>query len=83
MTYSNNELNQVAWAIDADGIARHEDAASAVVRQARTAGVTSPLVDVLADLSVPAPVRERAFGKVAHAIAHAATASHNDWALAN
>ena len=82
MIYSNAELNQLAWAIDADGLLRHEDAAAAVVQQARSAGITTPLVDVLGDLSVPAPVRERAFGKVVNALVHAQSASP-EWALAN
>lgn len=82
MTYSNTELNELAWAIDADGVARHEAAAAAVVEQARSLGVVTPLVDVLADHAVPAPVRERAFGKVVHAIVHAADAAP-EWALAN
>lgn len=82
MTYSTAELNQLAWAIDSDGLARHEDAAGAVVEQARSFGVVSPSVDVLADRTVPTPVRERAFGKVVNAIVHAAATSP-EWALAN
>ena len=53
-----------------------------VVTQARAAGLSTPLVDVLADTSVPAPVRERAFGKVVNAIVHA-SATSPEWALAN
>jgi len=82
MTYSNSELNQLAWAIDSDGITRHEDAADAVVAHARAVGVTSPLVEVLADRETAAPVRERAFGKVVNAIVHLQSASP-EWALAN
>jgi hypothetical protein len=82
MTYSNAELNQLAWAIDSDGIVRHEAAAAAVVDQARSFGVVTPLVDVLADRNTPAPVRERAFGKVVNAIVHA-TAASPEWVLAN
>jgi len=82
MTYSNAELNQLAWDIDADGVARHESAAAAVVEHARVVGVVSPLVDVLADTAAPAPVRERAFGKVVNAIVHA-TAASPEWVLAN
>ncbi|MEI2654877.1 MAG: hypothetical protein V9G12_22505 [Microthrixaceae bacterium] len=82
MNYSNAELNQLAWAIDSDGVNRHEEAAAAVAAQARAAGLVTPLVDVLADTSVPAPVRERAFGKVVNAIVHA-SATSPEWALAN
>jgi hypothetical protein len=81
--YSSSELNQLAWAIDSDGIVRHENAATAVVEQARSFGVTSPLVEVLADATLPAPVRERAFGKVVNAISHAAATTNPEWALAN
>lgn len=86
MIYSRNELNQLAWAIDADGVERHEGATQVVADQARRAGVSSSLVEVLADASMPAPVRERAFGKVVHAMAHVrarAAVDAPEWALAN
>lgn len=80
---SITELNELAWAIDADGLARHQDRADEVVGQARSLGLSTPLVDVLADRQVPMPVRERAFGKVVNALSHAAVAASPDWALAN
>lgn len=86
MTFSISELDHLAWAIDSDGLARHEDAAGAVVAQARLLGVDTPLVDVLADTKLPAPVRERAFGKVVNALAHAGSSAADagpEWALAN
>lgn len=83
MIYSTEELDSLAWAIDAEGVARHEAATAAVAAQARSVGLTSPLLDVLTDASVPAPVRERAFGKVVHALAAVSPASHPEWALAN
>jgi hypothetical protein len=82
MSYSASELDELSWAIDADGLARHEDAAAAVVRQARDAGVRSALVDVLADPHVPVPVRERAFGKILNLLAHTEANVSPDWALA-
>lgn len=82
MTYTHAELDRLAWAIDADGVARHEAAAAAIVEQARRSGVVTPLLDVLTDATVAAPVRERAFGKVVNAIVHA-SGSAPEWALAN
>lgn len=82
MNYSSEELNRLAWAIDADGLLRHQAEAAQVVDQARRVGVSTPMLDVLADETVPAPVRERAFGKVVNAIVHA-TPSPAEWALAN
>ena len=81
--FSNAQLNELAWAIDADGLARHEAQADAVVGFARSIGIATPLVDVLADRAVPAPVRERAFGKVVHAVVIAQAATSPEWALAN
>lgn len=82
MNYSTAALNELAWAIDADGIGVHEAAAAAVVEQARALGLGNPSVDVLADHQVPVPVRERAFGKVVNAIVHAEAAAP-EWAMAN
>jgi hypothetical protein len=83
MSYTASQLNELARAIDSDGLALHQDAAEAVARQARDSGVRSSLVGVLADRSNPAPVRERAFGKVVNLLAHADATSSPDWALAN
>lgn len=78
------DLDQIAWAIDADGIARHERAVADVVGWARALGVRAAALDVLADASAPRPARERAFGNVARALA--ADAARGDagpeWVLA-
>src|SRR5262245_50121022 len=55
-------LDELAWAIDVDGIGRHEAAIARVVTWARTMGFDPVVVDVLADLSEPETARERAFG---------------------
>lgn len=78
------DLDQIAWAIDSDGIVRHESAVAGVVGWARAAGVSPVAADVLADPATPAPVRERAFGKVAQALAADAALGANgpEWVLA-
>ncbi len=60
-----------AWAarIDADGIAAHEDLARRVVVAASRSGLCPVLVDVLADPAEPSVARERAFGRLAAALA--------------
>ena len=83
MIYDHDELDRLAWTIDAEGIARHEAAATALVAQARDAGMTTALLDVLADATAPAPVRERAFGKVVHALTALPAGAEREWALAN
>ena len=42
-------LDELAWAIDRDGIARHEATVSRLANWARALGLDSVLVDVLAD----------------------------------
>lgn len=81
----NEDLDRIAWAIDADGIIRHEDAVAGVVGWARNAGLRAAAVDVLGDLTAPPAARERAFGKVARAlVADAAMgAAGPEWVLAN
>jgi hypothetical protein len=57
-------LDELAWAIEADGIERHEPAVARVVAALRTAGADLTWVDVVADRSAPAVARERAFGRL-------------------
>jgi hypothetical protein len=61
--------DEAAWAIATDGITAHEQAVTELLAAARSAGVCSVLVDVLADPAEPTVARERAFGRVAAAIA--------------
>jgi hypothetical protein len=58
-------LDELAWAIDVDGIGYHEAAIARVVTWARTMGFDPILLDVLADPSEPETARERAFGALA------------------
>jgi hypothetical protein len=62
-------LDDLAWAIDRDGIAAHEAAVSQIVAVAADHGVRPVLVAVLRNDALPASVRERAFGLLALALA--------------
>ena len=62
-------LDDLAWAISFDGIAAHDAEVREVAAAAREAGVRPVAASVLADDHLPAPVRERAFGLVAMALA--------------
>ncbi|MEO5899889.1 MAG: hypothetical protein ABIR68_07110 [Ilumatobacteraceae bacterium] len=62
-------LDDLAWAISFDGIAAHDAEVREVAAAARQAGVRPVAASVLADDNLPAPVRERAFGLVAMALA--------------
>jgi hypothetical protein len=62
---SRDELHELASELDRSGVAGSELAIRRMVREARTAGVASPALDVLADLNAPDVVRLRAFGLVA------------------
>ena len=62
-------LDELAWAIDVDGIASHEAALARVVTWARTMGFDPVLLDVLADPTEPPIARERAFGALTRAAA--------------
>jgi hypothetical protein len=66
-------LTDLAWTIDRSGFCTVEPDLAVVVRQARQLGVAGIAAEVLADRSAPNPVRARAYGKVALAIANAAT----------
>ena len=80
---SGLDLDALAWAIDADGLAAHEGAAHRVAQLAADAAVAPTLVEVLRDTHMPAPVRERAFGLVALALARVAAGSDQDMVFAN
>ena len=62
-------LDELAWAIDADGIGYHEAAISRVVAWARSLGANPVLLDLLADQTQPATARERAFGSLTSTVA--------------
>jgi hypothetical protein len=62
---SSTDLSDLAWDLASDGFVGRENAVRQVVRTARSRGVPSVLIDVLADPSEPAVARLRAFGRVA------------------
>jgi hypothetical protein len=62
-------LDALAWRIEADGVDQHAAAVAAVAHTARRAGLRGVVVDLLLDGTVPAVVRERAFGIVASRLA--------------
>jgi hypothetical protein len=62
-------LDELAWAIDRDGIGRHETAIARVVTLARATGYDPVVLDVLADPTQAPAARERAFGTLARAVA--------------
>ena len=68
---STPQLLQLAWDLEFRGFAGQEVALRPVIRAARVVGVSSTLVDILADPSEPEVARMRAFGRVAAALAAA------------
>ncbi len=62
-------LDELAWAIDGDGIGRHEAAVARAVTWARALGLNPVLLDVLSDPAQPPAARERAFGALARIVA--------------
>jgi hypothetical protein len=62
-------LDELAWAIDGDGIGRHEAAVDRVVTWARALGFDPVLLDVLSDPAQPPVARERAFGALTRTVA--------------
>jgi hypothetical protein len=62
-------LDELAWAIDRDGIGRHETAIARAVTLARAAGHDPVVLDVLSDPTQAPAARERAFGALASAVA--------------
>jgi hypothetical protein len=68
-------LDELAWAIDGDGIGFHEAAIARVVTWARALGFDPVLLDVLADPAQPRTARERAFGALTRTVANGGPAS--------
>jgi hypothetical protein len=67
------QLLHLASDLESFGFSGQEVALRPVIRAARAAGVTSVLVDVLADPSEPEVARLRAFGRVATELATVAS----------
>jgi hypothetical protein len=65
---STSDLTTLAWDLASDGFTGRDADVRRVVSAARAAGVPAALVDTLADHRLPAPVRLRAFGRVAAAL---------------
>ncbi len=72
---SRRGLDDLAWAIDRDGIAAHQrrGASPSLARPAAPASARCS-TNVLLDDALPGPVRERAFGQLAMWLAHAPAA---------
>jgi hypothetical protein len=62
---SDEEVDRLAWHIEARGLTGVEKELRRVVERARSSGVSPVLVDVLADPTEPEVARMRAFGHVA------------------
>lgn len=62
---STPDLHLLALEFEAHGLAGRDLAVGAVVRAARTAGLSPVLVDVLGDVAEPEVARLRAFGRLA------------------
>ena len=62
-------LIQLGFAVDRDGIGAHEDAAQLLVDAATRRGVRPILTEILADRREPTVARQRAFGRLAMALA--------------
>ncbi|MEM9515953.1 MAG: hypothetical protein AAGA42_13965 [Actinomycetota bacterium] len=58
-------LEQLAWAIERDGLPGHEARIDRIVKYATDRPVSRVLVDVLADREAPEVARVRAFSKLA------------------
>ncbi len=61
-------LTDWSFAVERDGIAAHEDTATAVVEAATRKGLRPILIDILADRREPSVARQRAFGRLALAL---------------
>jgi hypothetical protein len=57
------------FAVERDGIDAHEDTAAVVVQAATRRGLRPILIDILADRREPSVARQRAFGRLAFALA--------------
>ena len=75
-------LDDLAWAIDRDGIAAHEAGVRAIVALAEDHGLRPVLTEVLRDPASPAPVRERAFGLLAVSLARTVGDLTSSYAIA-
>lgn len=62
-------LEQLAWAIERDGLLGHEARIDRIVKYAEDRPVSRVLLDVLADRDAPEVARVRAFGKLAMQLA--------------
>jgi hypothetical protein len=67
---SSTDLTNLASDLAFEGFAGHDAAVRDVVRSARAHGISSVLVDVLADPRQPEVARQRAFGMVVSTMAH-------------
>ena len=67
---SSTDLTNLASDLAFDGFAGHDAAVRDVVRSARAHGISSVLVDVLADPRQPEVARQRAFGMVVSTLAY-------------
>lgn len=68
-TLDADTLTLWGFAVENDGIAAHEDAASVVAEAAKGKGLRPVLVQILADRTEPSAARARAFGRLAFALA--------------
>lgn len=66
---NRTDQDWLAYGIAAHGIGPYNDAVVAMVLRARSMGVCSASVEVLADPTQPEVARQRAFGRVAAALA--------------
>ncbi|MEO1059130.1 MAG: hypothetical protein AAFY28_19645 [Actinomycetota bacterium] len=62
-------LEQLAWAIERDGLPGHEARIDRIVKYAEDRPVSRVLLHVLADRNAPEVARVRAFGKLAMQLA--------------
>jgi hypothetical protein len=63
-------LIRLGFAVDEDGIGAHEDAAQMLVDAATRKGLCPVLIQILADRHEPSVARQRAFGRLALALAN-------------
>jgi hypothetical protein len=75
MTTHTQDLARIASDIDTHGIGANETAVSMVVDRASIAGVDPVLLSVLSDVTQPEIARDRAFGRIATALAAAGPAT--------
>jgi hypothetical protein len=61
--------DDLAWSIARDGITAHESAVKEFVRRAMHRGLVPVISQILADPEAPPVARQRAFGRVAQALA--------------